>query len=106
MDPKARIEFFSQIATRLKPAGILASSDLTARADPQQQARLMTLWAQVVSAEPVTPQVVARMQQTYRQDVAVLPADNVEALIRQAGFTAPIPFFQAGMIRAWSARRD
>ena len=66
----------------------------------------MTLWAQVVAAEPVTPQVVARMQQTYRQDVAVLPADNVEALIRQAGFTAPIPFFQAGMIRAWSARRD
>tara|TARA_Y100000748_G_scaffold82439_1_gene68103 strand:- start:1668 stop:2363 length:696 start_codon:yes stop_codon:yes gene_type:complete len=106
LDPRARIGFFKEIAARLKPDGILASSDLTARADPQQQARLMTLWAQVLSAEPVTPQVVARMEQAYHRDVAVLPADNVEAMIRQAGFTAPIPFFQAGMIRAWSARRD
>ncbi|HAB05831.1 MAG TPA: SAM-dependent methyltransferase, partial [Alcanivorax sp.] len=46
-----------------------------------------------------------RMKATYAKDVAVLPPDQVEAILRAGGFEAPRTFFQAGLIRAWFARR-
>ncbi|WP_321346203.1 class I SAM-dependent methyltransferase [Halopseudomonas oceani] len=105
LDRHARTDFFQQIARRLKPGGLLANADLTGCADPEQQRRLIALWAQAMSAEPVTADTLHNMQQVYSNDVAVLPAAEVESIISAGGFSTPVVFHQAGMIQAWAATR-
>ena len=53
-----------------------------------------------------SPEETERMREAYRRDVAVLPPREVRNVIVRGGFDLPVPFFQAGMIHAWYARRS
>lgn len=37
--------------------------------------------------------------------MAILPPAEVASIIEAGGFDAQVPFYQAGMIRAWFSRR-
>ncbi|WZP00330.1 hypothetical protein EP7_001963 [Isosphaeraceae bacterium EP7] len=45
------------------------------------------------------------MRAAHDRDVALLPPDEVGAIISAGGFDAPVQFLQTGLIRAWYARR-
>ena len=103
-----RSKFFQGIAKRLCPKGILVSSDLAgdlAAADCQS---LLEVWFRVMSSSGTfpSPEETERMREAYRRDVAVLPPREVRNVIVRGGFDLPVPFFQAGMIHAWYARRS
>ncbi len=105
LDQTARSAFFEQIAERLVPRGMLASSDLSTEQDAPGYDDLLRVWQRTITPTDVSDEGLRRMKATYAKDVAVLPPDQVEAILRAGGFEAPRTFFQAGLIRAWFARR-
>lgn len=106
VDPTARIGLFRDIATRMRPNGILVDADLAADVNSPAYEALLAIWLDRMSAAGVAPEALARARAAYAKDVAVLPPARVAALIASAGFEAPTPFFQAGLMHAWCARRD
>ncbi|WP_323002306.1 class I SAM-dependent methyltransferase [Denitromonas sp.] len=105
-DRNARVNFFRSIAARLRPDGLLASSDLASDVDSTAYTALLTTWENMMRAADIPTAGVAQMREAYRRDVAVLPPAQVAAIIAEAGFDEPVMFYQAGLIHAWFARRD
>jgi tRNA (cmo5U34)-methyltransferase len=108
-EPGERARFFRGIAERLRPGGMLMSSDLAGDLSTGTNSRsLLEVWFQVMrdSGSLAPPEGVERMREAYTKDVAVLPPGEVGEIIRRGGFDSPVPFFQAGMIHAWYARRS
>lgn len=105
LDPEARAAFFRGIAYRLKPGGLLASSDLAADVNSAEYEVLLQAWMTMMAGADIPPEAIERMRKAYANDVAVLPREKVAAIIKAGGFDLPVPFFQAGLIHAWLSRR-
>jgi tRNA (cmo5U34)-methyltransferase len=105
LEQPARTAFFRAIADRLKPGGILTSSDLASDTGSAEYEALLRTWLQLMAAGGITPEGLARMREAYATDVAVLPPEHVASIIRSGGFDTPVRFFQAGLIHAWFSRR-
>lgn len=105
LEQDARSDFFRAIADRLKPGGILASSDLASDTGSAEYEALLRTWLRLMASGGITPEGLERMREAYSRDVAVLPPEHVASIIRSSGFDTPVRFFQAGLIHAWFSRR-
>lgn len=105
LDARERSRFFGAIADRLKPGGILASSDLASDVKSETYQSLLEVWLRTMAASDVPPERIHQMREAYDRDVSILPAQDVEAIIASGGFEPPVQFFQAGLIHAWYSRR-
>ena len=105
LDEAERIRFFAEIARRLKPGGLLASSDLASDVASPEYEVLLRAWMTMMASSAVSPEMLERMRHAYANDVGVLPPEKIAALIAAGGFTLPTRFFQAGLIHAWCSRR-
>ncbi|WP_308364348.1 MULTISPECIES: class I SAM-dependent methyltransferase [unclassified Microbulbifer] len=105
LEREARAEFFRAIARRLRPGGMLASSDLASDTDSAAYQRLLEVWLQMMRAGGIPPEGLERMRAAYDRDVALLPPEQVEDIIMSGGFRTPTQFLQTGLIRAWYAKR-
>jgi tRNA (cmo5U34)-methyltransferase len=99
-----RIEFFRAIANRLRPGGVLASSDLASDIESNAYAALLPVWLNVMTPG-VEPERLERTRAAYAKDVAVLPPKLVASIVESAGFEPPVQFYQAGLIHAWFSKR-
>lgn len=104
LDRTTRIEFFRSIATRLKPGGILASSDLSADTDSDEFEALVRAWLSMMATAGIPREGLERMRAAWKKDVAILPPTDVAAMIEAGGFEAPVQFHQAGLIHGWFAK--
>jgi tRNA (cmo5U34)-methyltransferase len=105
LEPEARSAFFHRIAQKLKPGGILASSDLASDVSSKVYEELLKDWLVMMTAAEVTPDRLEQMRVTYDKHVSILPPMTVAAIIEAGGFETPVQFFQAGLIHAWHAKR-
>lgn len=105
LEQEARSAFFRRIARRLKPGGILASSDLASEVGSKVYEELLKEWLVMMTAADVTPERLEQMRAAYDNHVSILPPMTVAAIIEAGGFETPVQFFQAGLIHAWHAKR-
>ncbi|EMR11991.1 SAM-dependent methyltransferase [Methylophaga lonarensis MPL] len=105
LDEAARSGFFSEIAARLKPDGLLASSDLASDIESPEYEVLLQAWMHMMSAADVSADAIERMRKAYANDVGVLPAGKIASIITSGGFELPVQFFQAGLIHGWLSKR-
>lgn len=105
LDREARSAFFRSIAQRLKPGGILASSDLASGGGSDDYESLLHIWSNMRSAAGASPEGLERMRAAYAKDVAILSTQDVASIIASGGFEPPVQFFQAGLIHAWLSKR-
>lgn len=105
LDEGERAAYFAQIAARLKPGGLLASSDLAADVSTPAYADLLEVWLRTMAASDVPPDRLQHMRAAYASDVAILPASVIQRIIASAGFTPPLQFYQAGLIHGFYCRR-
>lgn len=105
LDRQARIDFFRSIADRLKPHGILASSDLASDVDSREYDALLGMWLDMMLAADIPASGLEQMRAAYARDVAILPPAQVASIIESGGFRDPVKFYQAGLIGAWFSRR-
>ncbi|GAA5116983.1 class I SAM-dependent methyltransferase [Luteolibacter yonseiensis] len=109
LDRTDRAGFFHGIADRLRPEGILVSSDLAGDiSGTGDRPGLLEVWLKVMrgSGTIVDPGEIQQMREAYTRDVAVLLPREVGEIIALGGFDSPLLFFQAGMIHAWHAKRS
>lgn len=102
----ARRAFFEELAARLRPGGVLFTADLAAdRADPGFDQEL-SLWLDLLDyARGSTPESDAAYRAGFGRDFAAHSPAEVAQIIGSAGFSAPVPCYQAGLIRGWVAAR-
>lgn len=100
-----RIAFFREIATRLLPGGRLIAADLSTGAYPQQHEQRLAVWRTMLRYAGFEAAQIARTLDAFGRDVAVLPAVEIERLLVQGGFTAPVLISQSLLIHAWLTRR-
>jgi len=105
LDEDKRSKLFNGIAERLKPNGLLASSDLASNVESPEYEVLLRAWMSMMSAADISLEAIDRMRKAYAHDVGVLPPDKVASIIESGGFKPPVPFFQAGLIHAWLSKR-
>lgn len=105
LERKTRSEFFRAISIRLRPGGILASSDLASGTGTADYEPLLSVWLSVMAAANISPEALERMRAAYAKDVAILTPVAVASIIESGGFQAPVQFFQAGLLHAWFSKR-
>jgi tRNA (cmo5U34)-methyltransferase len=105
LDRGARVEYFRSIAMRLRPGGLLATSDLASAVDSPEYEALVRAWLSMMAAAGLPPENLEKMRAAWKKDVAILPPAEVASIIASAGFEPPTQFYQAGLIHAWFARR-
>jgi len=94
-----RIEFFSEIARRLSPGGLLVNADLASDMSSAEYKRLLKVWLAVHKGAGIT------LNSDYLgRDVAVMPAKEIETILVSGGFSSPVLFYQALLIHAWYAK--
>lgn len=104
LEQDARTKFFREIAARLRPDGILTSSDLASEVGSPEYEALLHVWLNMMASAGIPSEGLERMRAAYAKDVAILPPDQVASIIKSGGFSTPVKFFQAGLIHAWFAR--
>jgi len=105
LDQQARSDFFREISRRLKPGGLLASSDLASDVSSSEYDVLLRAWVKMMAASDISAQAIERMRNAYSKDVGVLPPGRIASIIEAGGFDSPVQFFQAGLIHAWVSKR-
>jgi len=103
-DRARRTDFFREIARRLKSDGVLITADLTTAAAGRQES-LLGVWQQMMRHVGATEAQIQAMLAAYARDVALLTERELESLLVDAGFAAPVRFSQSLLIHAWFARR-
>ena len=106
LDRDERTGFFRSIAARLEPGGLMASSDLASQVGSREHGALVHAWMNMMAAADVPPEALEKMRAAWKKDVAILPPAEVASIIESGGFESPVPFYQAGLIHAWFARRS
>lgn len=105
LDQAERSKFFGEIAKRLKPGGVLASSDLASDVQSQEYDVLLHSWMNMMSAADISSEAMERIRKAYATDVGVLPPQKVVEIIKSGGFELPVQFFQAGLIHGWVSKK-
>lgn len=106
LDKGYRKAFFRSIAQRLRPNGLLVSSDLAGDLHTADIQNLLGVWFTLMNQSGIPADGLQRMREAYSRDVAVIPTRDVHDVIMQGGFESPVLFFQAAMIHAWYAKRS
>lgn len=102
-----RRAFFGDIAARLLPGGLLFTADLCADRDDASFPPLMALWLGLTAhAGALADDGGEGYRAAFGRDFAAHGPVEVAALIRAAGFSAPVPCAQAALIRGWIATRS
>lgn len=105
-DRSRRAAFFSEIARRLHPAGLLVNVDLSADLDNPATAPMKDAWAaMLIHAGLATPDHALDYLEGWRQHVAVLPPTEVATLIATAGFQPPTLCYQSFFIHGWFTQK-
>ncbi|MDR5170818.1 class I SAM-dependent methyltransferase [Methylobacillus flagellatus] len=105
LDQTARSGFFREISRKLKPGGMLASSDLASDVESPEYEVLLRAWMNMMAAADISPEGMERMRTAYANDVGVLAPGRIASMIESGGFETPVQFFQAGLIHAWASTR-
>lgn len=105
-DKTERITFFNEIAARLRPEGILINADLSSDTSAPSYTMLMAKWLQLLKFADWPANDVDKLPEVYKQHVAILPPAEVESIIQQGGFDAPVLFSQSLFIHGWFSQKD
>jgi tRNA (cmo5U34)-methyltransferase len=101
-----RSKFFNQIAQRLRPDGYLISSDLSCDMNSHAYRSILEIWVRMLTTAGFPMEDVEKFCASYGRETAVLPPQEVEAIIESSGFNSPVQFYQNLLIRAWYSRRQ
>ena len=98
----ARVAFFRNIASRLRPGAPLVSADLAA---PEPVEPMMALWREAWIYAGTPRERAEHIQEVFGELVAVLPPADVRSIIAAGGFVDPALCYQSILIHGWLSRR-
>lgn len=105
LQPDAQQQFFTQIASRLRPDGYLICSSLASDTSTAAYQSLLNVWLRMQQYTGAPVENVEKLREIYGRDVSMLPPSEIISRIASSGFTTPIQFYQTLLIHAWYAQR-
>ena len=84
---------------------MLVRRDLAGDVSSPAYESVLEIWLRLFRPADNTPEGVEKMRETYRRNVAILPPEEVGAIVASGGFASPVRFFQTLLVHAWYARR-
>ena len=100
-EPEARRDYFNTIANRLKPGAPFILADLYGAQVTPQFNELFAAWHAGYCAHGIAPEQVQKDFLHIQNDVAFLPEETMLALLEEAGFSAPVRFYQTLLFGGW-----
>lgn len=104
VDPGQRVEFFRQVAARLRPGGLLITADLCCPDDASKEP-LIEVWCQMMRFVGADEEKIKATLALYDSEVAIRTPATMAAILSEAGFENPAQFCQNLLIHAFFARR-
>ncbi len=101
---RERQSFFCQIAERLTPGGYLINADLASDMSAATYESLFQIWVRSWKYCDMPAEEIEKLSASIGQDVALLPLQEIESMIKVSGFDTPVLFFQTLLIHAWYSR--
>jgi len=94
-----RTEFFSEIASRLRPGAYLINADLASDIPSSDFKSILDVWLNMHKYAGMPVKV-----DFFSRTVASLSTKKVESIIKSGGFDSPLLFFQTLFIHAWFSK--
>lgn len=104
VDTEQRIGFFKAINRHLRSGGALISADLARPTDILQDERLMASWVKMQTYSGQTEEKARMSTSGWGKAVSVLEPNEIEGIIKSAGFKDPVNVYKALFIHAWYAK--
>lgn len=104
-DAREREAYFREIAARLKPGAPFVNADLASDLDDAGFGSLMDIWIRGMQASHMPTDQKSQYREKFGQDFAVHSPNEVEAMMKAAGFSDPVQIYQGMLIRSWVATR-
>jgi len=101
-----RKRFFRAIAARLKHGGRFVNAEISGDTTEPDHGTRITMWRQMLDFAGIERDEIDRMVGSFGAQVAVLPPNELAALLTESGFVSPVLFFQSILIHAWLSRRS
>lgn len=98
-DEEKRINYFTEIATRLRPGAYLVNADLAYDKSSSNYESVLDVWVNMHNYAEMPVRV-----DSFSRDVAILSTEKIESIIKSSGFDSPALFFQTLFIHAWFSR--
>lgn len=100
-----RVGFYQSMVSRLKMGGALINTEISYDLNGAEFPTTLKHWEQVQTLMGATPESLAKLPQTLREVLTVLPPTVVEDSLRRSGISTPVRFFQAFMISGWYGKK-
>jgi len=104
MDRGRRTEFFSEIVRRLKPGGLLVSSDLTGDMSEQEYWRMRPLWVRLLIDAGIAGENLEGFIAAHGKAVDLLSPEQTREMLRTAGFAEVTAIYQCLYIQGWLSK--
>ena len=102
---KERAGFYDNIHRRLKPGGLLVSTEICFDLNSAEFPAMLKNWARIQMQSGASRESLNTLEEMLRNTLSVLSPDDTTALLKASGFDLPVEFFQAFMIRGFSAAK-
>ena len=94
-----RRRYFSEIASKLCPGGYLIEAGLASDISKSEYNKLLEGWVNMHNYAGMPINI-----ESFGNEVAISPVEDVELLIESSGFENPVLFFQTLLIHAWFSK--
>jgi len=96
VDSEKRSKYFAEIAKRLRPGGHMVNADLAFDMTSPDYKSILDVWVNMHNYAEMPVNI-----DSFGHQVALLPTEEVESIIKSSGFYSPVLFFQTLFIHAW-----
>jgi tRNA (cmo5U34)-methyltransferase len=104
MEEQQRIDFFRQIANRLKPGASFVTADLFGDLTSEEFQLLQPIWRQQGISSGLPESALDTGVEKFGKELALAPESRIDDYLQQAGFAAPTLIFRSLMYGAWLTR--
>ncbi len=101
-----KLAYFRSIAANLKIGGLLILADLFGDKSSPEFASLLNAWLLSYASHGVSAEELIQDRTHVERDVAFIPESELAVLLRKAGFSSPLRFYQTYLFGGWVATRD
>ncbi|MCW5784275.1 MAG: class I SAM-dependent methyltransferase [Nitrospirales bacterium] len=105
-DREEKLSYFRSIATNLRPGGMFILADLFGDKKTREFSTLFNTWLGSYAAHEVSTEDLKQSRTHIEKDISFIPEADLFTLLSEAGFSAPIRFYQCYLFGGWVATKE
>lgn len=103
--PEEKLGYYKSMVSLLKSGGYLVNTEISYDLKSLEFPLMIKNWQEVQRLMGANEDSLAALPKLLKENLSVLPHDEVEEILRQSGIEIPVQFFQAFMISGWFGQK-